>query len=55
METISTVKFTVVGALVVASDGLTHLFVAAGLLSLCAAVMTRLLHRPGYPTIHLPR
>jgi MFS family permease len=42
-------------ALVVASDGLTLLFVAAGLLSLCAAVMTRLLHRPGYPTIHLPR
>jgi MFS family permease len=42
-------------ALVVASDGLTLLFVAAGLLSLCAAVMTRLLHRPGYPEIHLPR
>jgi len=42
-------------ALVVASDGLPLLFVAAGLLSLCAAVMTRLLHRPGYPTIHLPR
>ena len=42
-------------ALVVASDGLTHLFVAAGLLSLCAAVMTRLLHRPGYPALHLPR
>jgi hypothetical protein len=31
------------------------LFVAAGLLSLCAAVMTRLLHRPGYPALHLPR
>jgi MFS family permease len=42
-------------ALVVASDGLTLLFVAAGLISLCAAVMTRLLHRPGYPEIHLPR
>ena len=42
-------------ALVVASDGLTMLFVAAGLLSLCAAVMTRLLHRPGYPTLRLPR
>ena len=44
-----------VPALVVVSDGLTLLFVAAGLLSLCAAVMTRLLHRPGYPEIHLPR
>ena len=42
-------------ALVVGSDGLTLLFVAAGLLSLCAAVMTRLLHRPGYPALHLPR
>jgi MFS family permease len=42
-------------ALVVASHGLTMLFVAAGLLSLCAAVMTRLLHRPGYPALHLPR
>jgi MFS family permease len=42
-------------ALVVASDGLTLLFVAAGLLSLCAAIMTRLLHRPGYPALHLPR
>ena len=42
-------------ALVVASDGLTMLFVAAGLLSMCAAVMTRLLHRPGYPTLGLPR
>jgi MFS family permease len=42
-------------ALVVASDGLTLLFAAAGLLSLCAAVMTRLLHRPGYPALHLPR
>jgi MFS family permease len=42
-------------ALVVASNGLTRLFVAAGLLSLCAAVMTRLLHRPGYPALGLPR
>jgi MFS family permease len=42
-------------ALLVASRGLTMLFVAAGLLSLCAAVMTRLLHRPGYPALHLPR
>ena len=42
-------------AFVVASDGLTMLFVAAGLLSLCAAVMTRLLHRPGYPALRLPR
>ena len=42
-------------ALVVASDGLPLLFVAAGLLSLCAAVMTRLLHRPGYPVFRLPR
>lgn len=42
-------------ALVVGSQGLTLLFVAAGLLSLCAAVMTRLLHRPGYPALHLPR
>jgi MFS family permease len=42
-------------ALVVTSGGLTTLFVAAGLLSLCAAVMTRLLHRPGYPALGLPR
>jgi MFS family permease len=42
-------------ALVVASDGLTMLFVAAGMLSLGAAVMTRLLHRPGYPALGLPR
>jgi len=42
-------------ALVVASHGLTLLFVAAGLLSICAAVMTRLLHRPGYPALRLPR
>lgn len=42
-------------ALVVGSDGLTMLFVGAGVLSLCAAVMTRLLHRPGYPALGLPR
>jgi MFS family permease len=42
-------------ASVVGSQGLTLPFVAAGLLSLCAAVMTRLLHRPGYPALHLPR
>jgi MFS family permease len=42
-------------AMVVASHGLTMLFVAAGLLSMCAAVMTRLLHRPGYPALRLPR
>lgn len=41
-------------ALVVPSHGLTILFVGAGLLSMCAAVMTRLLHRPGRPAIHLP-
>jgi len=41
--------------MVVASHGLTMLFVAAGLLSMCAAVMTRLLHRPGYPALRLPR
>jgi hypothetical protein len=34
---------------------LTIPFVAAGLLSLCAAVMTRMLHRPGLPTVCLPR
>jgi hypothetical protein len=38
-----------------ASGGLTTLFVIAGVLSLCAAVMTRLLHRPGYPALNLPR
>lgn len=42
-------------ALVVGSDGLAMLFVGAGVLSLCAAVMTRLLHRPGYPALGLPR
>jgi MFS family permease len=42
-------------ALVMASGGLSAVFVAAGLLSSCAAVMTRLLHRPGYPALNLPR
>ena len=42
-------------AFMVGTDGLTMLFVAAGVLSLCAAVMTRLLHRPGYPALGLPR
>ena len=40
---------------VLSSHGLSILFVAAGLLSLCAAVMTRLLHRPGYPVLRLPQ
>ena len=30
-------------------------FVAAGLISLCAAVTTRLLHRPGHLVLRLPR
>ena len=42
-------------ALVLSSHGLTMVFVVAGLLSLCSAALTRLLHRPGYPTLHLPR
>jgi MFS family permease len=42
-------------ALLVSSHGLAIPFVIAGLLSLCAAVMTRLLHRPGRPTVCLPR
>jgi MFS family permease len=42
-------------ALLVSSHGLTAVFVAAGLLSLCAAAMTRLLHRPGLPIVCLPR
>ncbi|MDT5402413.1 MAG: hypothetical protein QOK33_5644, partial [Mycobacterium sp.] len=41
--------------LLVSSHGLMIPFVAAGLLSLCAAVMTRLLHRPGFPKVCLPR
>jgi MFS family permease len=43
-----------VPALLVSSHQLTMPFVAAGLISLCAAVMTRLLHRPGYPALRLP-
>lgn len=42
-------------ALVVASQSLVTLFVAAGLLNVCAAALTRLLHRPGYPASNLPR
>ncbi|WP_029113131.1 OFA family MFS transporter [Mycobacterium sp. URHB0044] len=42
-------------ALLVSAHGLTAVFVTAGLLSLCAAAMTRLLHRPGLPIVCLPR
>jgi MFS family permease len=42
-------------AVLVASAHLMVPFVVAGLLSLCAAVMTRMLHRPGLPTVGLPR
>jgi MFS family permease len=42
-------------ALLVSSHGLSTAFVAAGLLSLLAAVMTRLIHRPGLPKVCLPR
>jgi MFS family permease len=42
-------------ALLVSSHGLAAPFVAAGLLSLLAAVMTRLIHRPGLPKVCLPR
>jgi len=42
-------------ALLVSSHGLSTAFVAAGLLSLFAAVMTRLIHRPGLPKVCLPR
>ncbi len=41
-------------AALMASHGLLVVFVAAAVLSLSAAVMTRLLHRPGYPVIRLP-
>jgi MFS family permease len=41
--------------LLVASDRLMIPFLVAGLLSLAAAVMTRMLHRPGLPTVCLPR
>jgi MFS family permease len=42
-------------ALLVASHRLMVPFLVAGLLSLCAAAMTRMLHRPGLPSVHLPR
>lgn len=42
-------------AFVVASPALMHVFVAAGVISLCAAVTTRLLHQPGYLISRLPR
>jgi MFS family permease len=42
-------------ALLVSSHGLAAPFVAAGLLSLLAAVMTRLIHRPGLPKVCFPR
>jgi MFS family permease len=42
-------------AFLVSSPALMSVFVAAGLISLCAAVTTRLLHRPGYPALRLPR
>jgi len=42
-------------AFVVSSPALMHVFVAAGLLGLCAAVTTRLLHRPGHLISRLPR
>lgn len=42
-------------ALLVSSHGLLTAFVVAGLLSLLAAVMTRLIHRPGLPKVCLPR
>jgi MFS family permease len=42
-------------AFVVSSPALMHVFVAAGLISLCAAVTTRLLHQPGHVITRLPR
>jgi MFS family permease len=42
-------------AFVVSSPALMRVFVAAGLISLCAAVTTRLLHQPGHLISHLPR
>lgn len=42
-------------AFVVSSPALMHVFVAAGVISLCAAVTTRLLHQPGYLISRLPR
>ncbi|HEX4558526.1 MAG TPA: OFA family MFS transporter [Mycobacterium sp.] len=42
-------------AFVVSSPALMLVFVAAGLISLCASVTTRLLHRPGHLISRLPR
>ena len=42
-------------AFVVSSPALMGVFVAAGVISLCAAVTTRLLHRPGHLIARLPR
>ena len=42
-------------ALLVASQHLMIPFLVAGLLSLCAAVMSRMLYRPGLPIVCLPR
>jgi MFS family permease len=42
-------------AFVVSSPALMLVFVAAGLISLCAAVTTRLLHRPGHLVTRLSR
>jgi MFS family permease len=42
-------------AFLVSSPALMDVFVAAGLISLCAAVTTRLLHRPGHLILRLPR
>lgn len=44
-----------VPALLIASQHLMIAFFVAGLLSLGAAVMTRMLHRPGFPIVCLPR
>jgi len=40
---------------VVSSPALMLVFVAAGLISLCAAVTTRLLHRPGHLVTRVSR
>jgi MFS family permease len=42
-------------AFVVSSPALMGVFVAAGLISLCGAITTRLLHRPGHLVSRLPR
>ena len=42
-------------ASVVSSPALMRVFVAAGALGMCAAVITRLLHRPGHLVSRLPR